>query len=203
MASEYQRKRNTDVKKRTPAGSPKPTILFARRLTGYRSPLFLSLGLRPNSKRKRDTETDEPRILKRLRYRSFEKWARVIGGVLEFAGIEGFDPTHTQLSDTDMEQRQFVAVLLGRYGENPFTSRLLVEEMQDALDGLVDLEAKNPSQRVGYLLKRLAGNVFTEDGESFRLMKQRGRRPIEYRFEPLEALETASESTVFEDEVPF
>lgn len=43
-----------------------------------------------------------------INYGSFEEWARIIGGILEIAGIDGFDPTQTTLSNKEVAVRNFV-----------------------------------------------------------------------------------------------
>ena len=55
---------------------------------------------------------------------SFEEWSRIIGGILEFAGIDGFlanqDELHTHADDESAVIEGFLLAIIDEFGEEPF-----------------------------------------------------------------------------------
>jgi hypothetical protein len=67
------------------------------------------------------------------RIQSFEAWSELLGGILEFAGIEGFLATFQDDADAALEQSDwagFLVQLHGAQGETEFTAGQLVSHLR-------------------------------------------------------------------------
>ncbi len=104
---------------------------------------------------------------------SFEEWTRIIGGVLENVGIEGFLGNRSEFRKiADIERGEwfaFARALVAAFGEAPFTTSMVVdrigqsEELKDSLPtGLRDAldRQKSFSTKLGVALRKNSGAVF-------------------------------------------
>jgi len=118
---------------------------------------------------------------------SFERWSEVVGGVLHFAGVEGFlsnlDEVYGQFNDRGVEDRAFVAAwarkalpnlnLEGQYDSDrakKYSAKELVGLAKDAgvPESVLSIETDRGQQTaMANVLKRLLGRTFVvaHDGE--------------------------------------
>lgn len=129
---------------------------------------------------------------------SFESWAEIVGGMVEFAGIPGFlgnlEALYEKADEAGAEWEEFLSAWSKSCGESPVTVAELVEKikMDDELRGAVppdlaevlDKGQGSFSRRLGKALSSRAGTRYGEDelhvvkaGEKKRAVKwsvQRG-----------------------------
>lgn len=105
-------------------------------------------------------------------------------------GLHGFDPTYIEKSDEDLAIRDFVFTLYKEFNTTEFSTRMILHiasENDTFIEGVVDdVENKKASYQLGHLLKKLAGQVFTDadTGENLKFVKIEGtQRPVKYAFE--------------------
>jgi hypothetical protein len=103
---------------------------------------------------------------------SFEVWARVVGGVLRDAGIEGFLQRQTQVrSEMDRESASWAALFAAwwsEYGDQPMAEGELMRIAEDHLPGIVGNGSdRSRSTRFGLALGRKRGRIFA----GFRLQE--------------------------------
>lgn len=128
---------------------------------------------------------------------SFQRWARVIGGVLTFSGITGFDPVNIACSDDDLALQDFMFSVYDYFQQKSFSAADVVEAGID-LEGVVDASEDKPAIRLGYLFKKVDGQIWTDNsGVSLRLSRvAESKRPAKYVFH-------APSLSPFDDEIPF
>ena len=93
---------------------------------------------------------------------SFEEWSRTIGGILEFAGVNGFLSNLNKMYD-DAETGQGIEGFLGAcydvFWGKPLTAREIKrelkknEELQDSLPDWLDYEDKGFTRQLGIYLQ--------------------------------------------------
>lgn len=122
----------------------------------------------------------------------FEQWARIVGGILAHARLEGFlanlDSFYEQADDESAEWEGFLAALLDRYRDKPFTVAELAEHLRsdqrllDALpDDLADAFQKPPSSfkaRLGKALGKRAETRYGDDGLHVERANQNARSGV-------------------------
>ncbi len=96
---------------------------------------------------------------------SFEPWARVVGGVLRDAGIEGFLQGRERMhSEADRDSASWAAlfdVWWREYGDRPMTAGELLAVAEDALPEVVGNGSdRSRLTRLGLALGRKRGRVF-------------------------------------------
>ncbi len=96
---------------------------------------------------------------------SFEVWARVIGGVLRDAGIEGFLQGRQRMhSEADRDSASWAAFFEAwwrEYGDRPMTAGELLAVAEDALPEVIGNGSdRSRSTRLGLALGRKRGRVF-------------------------------------------
>jgi hypothetical protein len=108
---------------------------------------------------------------------SFEPWARIVGGILGFAGIEGFLANEAALHDqADEETGQWEGFLQSWYdcfGERPVLVGEVAQEahlgdspeLKDSMpDTVMDKTGEVDRRKLGWALKKKAGVRFGRDG---------------------------------------
>ena len=96
---------------------------------------------------------------------SFETWARVIGGVLRDAAIDGFLQGRKEMrSETDRESASwaaFFAAWWSEYGDQPMTAGGLVAIAEDSISEVLGNGSdRSRSTRLGLALGRKRGRIF-------------------------------------------
>lgn len=101
---------------------------------------------------------------------SFEEWSRTIGGILEFAGVNGFLSNLNKMYD-DAETGQGIEGFLGAcydvFWGKPLTAREIKrelkknEELQDSLPDWLDYEDKGFTRQLGNLFASKEGAYFS------------------------------------------
>ena len=96
---------------------------------------------------------------------SFEVWARVIGGVLRDAGIEGFLQGRRRMhGEADRDSASWAAFFEAwwrEYGDRPMTAGELLAVAEDALPEVIGNGSdRSRSTRLGLALGRKRGRVF-------------------------------------------
>lgn len=115
---------------------------------------------------------------------SFDEWRRVIGGILDFAGINGFlenleDVYAASLMDDGLEG--FIEVCQEIFGEKPFKARDIFRELteqknetlENALPPALSVDDRGFTRKLGNLLSVHQGKVFANGimllrGKDFR-----------------------------------
>lgn len=106
------------------------------------------------------------RPLSNITLGSFESWAKVIGGILETAEIEGFlenqDQLHDQASDEDIAWKTFVSVWFYKHKENEVTvGQNLLEIARSSLEVVLgDRSEQSQKNRLARALKKQVGRVY-------------------------------------------
>jgi len=107
------------------------------------------------------------RPLSRARLGSFEQWAKVIGGVLEVAGIEGFLGNATELYEyADIEGqawREFTQAWWDAHGQTPLHASTLAElcEKQELMSQVRgDGNARSQQTRLGRAVHSARDRIF-------------------------------------------
>jgi hypothetical protein len=119
----------------------------------------------------------------RAKFGGFDSWARVVGGVLAHAGIDGFlsnqDEFFEQTSDEDAEWEAFLSAWREDFGPQPITVAQLVERIQasDKLRGslpgflaeyVIAAPGRSLSRRLGRALVTHCDARFGEQGLHLR-----------------------------------
>ena len=96
---------------------------------------------------------------------SFEVWARVVGGVLHDAGIEGFlqgrQRMHSEANRDSASWTAFFEAWWREYGDRPMTAGELLAIAEDALPEVVGNGSdRSRSTRLGLALGRKRGRIF-------------------------------------------
>lgn len=119
---------------------------------------------------------------------TYESWARVIGGVLDTAGVPGFlTNLHEFYADVNAESagwQQFVAAWWTRFGPEPQSATALHFTATEA--GFTFKEWRDEKQRaeLGTMLKAQKDNIYA--GFAIRQGKDRSTKANNYRLEPRE-----------------
>ena len=119
---------------------------------------------------------------------SFEKWARTIGGILDFAGIFGFDPAVIERSDEDSAIRAFIIDLFEAFNITDFNSKDILTAAREetfSLEGIVDdIDDQNASRIIARSLRTLCGQLWTRGDETIKLVRSDTTgRLVNYAFE--------------------
>lgn len=122
---------------------------------------------------------------------SFERWARVMGGILAGAGLEGFlkhlSDEHADLDHEVIEWRALLDYWFGRLSTKGrwITPRLVAEMAQDQellLDVIGDKSPGQQSSAMGRALTKKKGRVFGD----FRVLRRKGGKGYEYSVERID-----------------
>lgn len=122
---------------------------------------------------------------------SYEAWARVMGGILDHAGIEGFLANRDELTDAaDTELvplRAFTAAWWDLYGEQPVRADQLFDliEKEDLDLPLGDGNERSQKSKLGRLLKRNHGRTFADRYRLITGADDRHLKVSTYRLEHL------------------
>lgn len=119
---------------------------------------------------------------------SFESWSRILGGVLAYIGVEQFLGNLTSLYDSADEEaaewEAFLDALLHEYGEKPFTTAQLAEDLkttpalsENLPSDLAEVWAKRDDQKVSIArrLGRAFSNRESRCAGKFRIEKHKAR----------------------------
>ena len=129
-------------------------------------------------------------VEKSIAYGSFEKWAGVIAGVLEVAGINDFNPTTRQLSDRDTARRVFIQAVWETYGTDEWGVKETLhlaspgtdeQPGENILAEFLTGDRRNYPHRLGYVLRGFAGQVFDFDNVPIRVERIDGVSPVKYK----------------------
>lgn len=124
---------------------------------------------------------------------SYELWSNIIAGVLDTAGIEGFEPVSREMSDRDIARREFIRTVWNEFGTDPWGAKETLwiasngsDDDQGNLGILADLLIGDPrkdSTRLGHILRGFVGQVFDfdDDSLSLRVEKFSTGSPVKYR----------------------
>lgn len=117
---------------------------------------------------------------------SFEQWSRVMGGILECAGVDGFlgneDALRERADSEGRAKREFLSTWWDEYGEKPATvgGSSTVEdggifgECRDAVDALPITGESDRARKIslGKYIARMEGGIFKiEDAGEVRVTK--------------------------------
>ena len=98
---------------------------------------------------------------------SYEEWIRVVGGILDVAGVPGFlanaDAFYERADEHEVEWRAFVGVWLDRHGEDSVRTgelRTLAEESELLGAQLGDGSERSQSTRLGNALRQREDRVY-------------------------------------------
>ncbi len=122
---------------------------------------------------------------KALRLGMFEAWARVVGGVLEATGIEGFLgnalDVYEEADDVAEAEREFISRWWQSLGEAEAGMDQLAPIAKAA--GLIaeDAQGHRVAVTLGAALRRLQGQVFELAAAAVRVVRVRRKRPARYR----------------------
>ena len=129
---------------------------------------------------------------KNINLGSYEDWSNIIAGVLDTAGIEGFDPVSREMSDRDIARREFIRAVWNEFGDDPWGVKETLwiasdgndekEGMGILADFLTGDSRKHPA-RLGYILRGFAGQVFDfqDNALSLRIERVDGVSPVKYQ----------------------
>jgi hypothetical protein len=129
---------------------------------------------------------------------SFEQWAKVIGGILEIAGVNGFLGNLQELYEgSDGEAQAWNALMhewFTRYGDRPVGVSVLYELVSPELDDPIELELGAGNEhsrktRLGRLLKQNRNRRFGD-----LILKEAGRKHGAQQWKVVNAEVTASVS---------
>jgi hypothetical protein len=127
---------------------------------------------------------------------SFDRWARVTGGILEAAGIDGFlgnlSAWRNLSTSANQQDDEGMEALLRHTGEMVwFKAGELFDKLYDDVDHrmIVHVPIRGRDEQglrtsFGTFLRNRKGKVFEIGGQSFKL-NVRGGKPLEYRFTPI------------------
>ncbi len=148
---------------------------------------------------------------------SFEPWARVVGGVLRDAGIEGFLQGRQRMhSEADRDSACWAAFFEAwwrEYGDQPMTAGELLAVAEDALAEVVGNGSdRSRSTRLGLALGRKRGRVFaalrlqevetTDDNSRPRTAWGLASAASEARRGDVERLDVGEQAVVAQDTQP-
>ena len=129
---------------------------------------------------------------KKINLGSYEQWSNIIAGVLDTAGIEGFDPVSREMSDRDIARREFIRTVWNEFGGDDWGAKETLwiasngTEDQEGMGILSDFltgDSRKYPARLGYILRGFAGQVFgfEDDALSLRVERVEGGSPVKYR----------------------
>ena len=122
---------------------------------------------------------------------SYEQWSNTIAGVLETAGIQGFDPISCEMSDRDIARREFIRTVWNEFGDDVWGVKETLniasngtenDEGMGILSDFLTGDSRHYPARLGYILRGFAGQVFDYDDDALSLRVERvdGVSPVKY-----------------------
>jgi hypothetical protein len=113
---------------------------------------------------------------------SFEKWSRIVGGILEYCGVEGFLENIEEIYESSENEDQyqwaeFFEIIYSKFGESPFMTKDIVREISNIYssirtvipENLGNIQDTSFSRRLGRALMRRKDQVFEIESGVVRL----------------------------------
>lgn len=108
---------------------------------------------------------------------SFERWAELVGGVLEFLGITGFGTNRDATNSLDDDALEFgwhLAALVEVFGATEFQVDTVLASFNVRPPSTIDTAARDAGRDLGNLYRRNAGRVYGVEGRQLRLRRAEG-----------------------------
>lgn len=155
---------------------------------------------------------------------SFEKWSAIIGGIIEFMGIDGFTSRITKIDPQEEAFRQFIAQIWQWKGKSAWMAKEVrclafgsTEDYDDSLldvldhvpeDGLLEeyfsQDPKKRNSALGWALKKRSNRVFKVSEDTLvRLVPLKSANPRKYELHFVEPDQVSQEDMEDLDDLPF